>query len=166
MDLKLLYDKHAKRVYNLALHYVLQVEDAEEITQDVFVTIHQKSTQFRNEAEISTWIYRITVNKALDFCKHKKRKKRWFQRQELEEYNEPADMYHPGLALEDQESISTIFSCIHELNTQQKTALILTKIDGFSQKETAEIMNISVKAVESLIQRAKENLKNKGISEG
>ncbi len=144
----------------------MQVEDAEEITQDVFVTIYQKSAQFKNQAELSTWIYRITVNKALDFCKHKKRKKRWFLRQEIAEYNEPSDLYHPGFELEDKESISYIFKCIHALNEQQKTALILTKIDGFSQKEAAEIMGISPKAVESLIQRAKENLKNKGIGEG
>lgn len=166
MNLELLYEMYGKRVFNLALHYVLNVEDAEEITQDVFVTLFQKRDQFREEAHLATWIYRITVNKALDFCKYKARKKRWWQRQSLDHATEPADFNHPGADLEDRESVQFIFRCIDNLNEQQRTALILHKIEGFSQQETAEIMKISTKAVESLVQRAKMNLKKRGITEG
>jgi RNA polymerase sigma-70 factor (ECF subfamily) len=62
-------------VYNLALQYTQNTEDAEEITQDVFVKISQKMDGFKNESSLKTWIYRIAINTSLDFLKHKNSKK-------------------------------------------------------------------------------------------
>ena len=70
-------DVYKRQVYNLALHYVHNSEDAEEITQDVFVKIFQKINQFQNQSELKTWIYRITINQSLDYIKARKSKKRW-----------------------------------------------------------------------------------------
>ena len=72
MELRAIYDKMSKKVFNLALQYVQNTEDAEEITQDVFVTIHQKQDQFNGDSSLETWIYRITVNKSLDFSQTQK----------------------------------------------------------------------------------------------
>ena len=57
MSLQELYTKYGKLVYNLSLQYVQNKEDAEEITQDVFVAIHQSLENFKGQAKISTWIY-------------------------------------------------------------------------------------------------------------
>jgi RNA polymerase sigma factor (sigma-70 family) len=62
MTFKEIFDKYNKLVYNLALQYVQQKEDAEEITQDVFVKIHEKLSTFQQQSDIKTWIYRITIN--------------------------------------------------------------------------------------------------------
>jgi RNA polymerase sigma factor (sigma-70 family) len=161
MTLELLYEKHAKQVYNLALQYVQNVNDAEEITQDVFLAVHKSFAQFRNESNHSTWLYRITINKSLDFLKAKKRKKRffWFTH-ELSE-NDSIEFNHPGVLIENQEETAFIFSCINELPDNQKTALILNKIEQLPIAEIAGIMKLSAKAVESLIQRAKTNLSKK-----
>ena len=72
-----IYDQHKSLVFNLALQYVQNTEDAEEITQDVFLIVHEKLEAFRMEAKVSTWLYRITINKSLDFIKAKKRQKRF-----------------------------------------------------------------------------------------
>lgn len=161
MTLELLYEKHAKQVYNLALQYVQNVNDAEEITQDVFLAAHKSLDKFRNEANHSTWLYRIAINKSLDFLKAKKRKKRffWFTHELTE--NDSVEFNHPGVLMEHQEETSFIFSCINELPDNQKTALILNKIEQLPLAEIAVIMELSPKAVESLVQRAKTNLSKK-----
>lgn len=167
MTLELLYEKYAKQVYNLSLQYVQNVNDAEEITQDVFLAVHKSLEKFRNESNHGTWLYRIAINKSLDFLKAKKRKKRffWFTN-ELSE-NDSIEFNHPGVLIENQEETAFIFSCINELPDNQKTALILNKIEHLPLTEIAVIMEISVKAVESLVQRAKTNLSKKiGGGEG
>ncbi|WP_341903288.1 RNA polymerase sigma factor [Fluviicola taffensis] len=167
MTLELLYEKYAKQVYNLALQYVQNANDAEEIAQDVFLAAHKSLDKFRNESNHGTWLYRITINRSLDFLKAKKRKKRffWFTN-ELSE-NDSVEFNHPGVLIENQEETAFIFSCINELPDNQKTALILNKIEHLPIAEIAGIMETSAKAVESLIQRAKTNLSKKiGGSEG
>jgi RNA polymerase sigma-70 factor (ECF subfamily) len=66
-----LYDEHKRMVYNLALHYVQNSQDAEEITQDVFVSVYQSLATFKESSTISTWIYRMAINKSLDYIKSK-----------------------------------------------------------------------------------------------
>lgn len=161
MTLELLYEKHAKQVYNLALQYVQNVNDAEEITQDVFLAAFKALDKFRNESNHGTWLYRITINRSLDFLKAKKRKKRffWFAGELTE--NDSVEFNHPGVLLENQEETAYLFSCINELPDNQKTALILNKIEQLPLAEIAVIMELSPKAVESLVQRAKTNLSKK-----
>ncbi len=165
MDLKDLYQNYNNLVYNLALQYVQNVEDAQEITQDVFVAVHNSMDSFQNKSKISTWIYRITINKSLDYIKAKKRKKRFafvtaFFSNNHEIQQESIEFNHPGVILEQKEITEMIFDAINKLPSNQKTALILSKIEQKNQAEVAEIMNISVNAVDSLVQRAKKNLKS------
>lgn len=164
MDLEEIYKANKDRVYNLALHYVQNVEDAQEITQDVFVSVHRSLDTFNNNSKVSTWIYQITINKALDHIRARNRKKRYAQFTAIlfgsseSQRLEPVVFDHPGILLEQKESMARIFHHINLLPENQKTALILSKMEGKSQKEIAEIMNISAKAVESLVQRAKTKL--------
>jgi len=162
MNFEFIFYQYQKMVYNLALQYTQNTEDAEEITQDVFVKISQKMDGFKNESSLKTWIYRITINTSLDFLKSKKSNKRSFFGLFKDDYenrqNEPVDFNHPGVVLEQKEEVMKIFSFINTLPNDQKTAVILLKIEGNSQQEAAEIMNLSQKAVESLFQRAKKNL--------
>ncbi len=164
-NFKSIYDQHQVLVYNVALHYLQNIEDAEEIAQDVFVQIYNTLHQFKEQSSIKTWIYRITINKSLDFIKHKKAQKRGFlfgnKRESHTETSKITNFEHPGILLENKENAEILFSVINELNENQKTAFILSKVDGLSNPEVAEIMNTSISSVESLVFRAKENLKEK-----
>ena len=159
-----IYKEHNGLVYNLCLNYLQNTEDAEEVTQDVFVKIFNKQGEFNNLSSLKTWIYRITVNQCLDFLKAKKRKKRFgfiipiYDNSESYSYS---NFEHPGIILENQEATENLMKLINKLPENQKTALILKVIDELSQKEIAEIMELSIKAVESLLSRAKSNLKEK-----
>ena len=138
---------------------------AEDISQEVFVTVYKSILSFNEKSSISTWIYRITVNKCLDHLRAKKRQKRsGFLSQLLNLDNgEPlegaADFIHPGVVLENREKSKFLFKAINALPDNQKTVFVLTYVEDLPQKEVAEIMNLSLKAVESLLQRAKSNLR-------
>ena len=163
-----LYEEYKLLVYNLALHYVQHTSDAQDITQEVFVKIYRHYEKHdAATASLKTWIYRITINHCLDFLRTRKAKKRWgfitglFHHESGEPLADAARFDHPGIEAESKEELHQLFILINELPGNQKTALILTRIEDRSQKEVAEIMNTSVKAVESLLQRARQTLQKK-----
>jgi RNA polymerase sigma factor (sigma-70 family) len=163
-----LFDANKTMVYNLALSFLQNTEDAEDITQEVFIEVYNSFYKFNGNSTISTWIYRITVNKALDFIRKKKRKKRFsivnrlFATEELDvESNQIVHFDHPGVLMEQKDNARLVFKLIDELKENQKTAFILFHLEDLSQKQIAEIMGISTKAVELLVRRAKLKLKEK-----
>ena len=163
MTYKNIYNQYKNLVFNLALQYCQNRQDAEEITQDVFVKIFDKWQTFRKDADLKTWIYRITINQSLDFLKYKQRKKRSFIISLLSSdssYKENLlpDFDHPGILMEQDESLKILMQKIYRLPKNQKTVILL-KIEGLTQREVAEIMKLSEGAVESLFQRAKTSLK-------
>lgn len=160
-----IYNQYKILVYNLALHYLQNAEDAEELTQDVFVQVYNSLASFNQKSSLKTWIYRITINKSLDYIRHKKSAKRFFifgKKSENEaELTTISTFEHPGIALEKQEDAAILFKIINELTENQKTAFILSKLDGLSNPEISEVMNVSISSVESLVFRAKAILKEK-----
>lgn len=164
-----IYNQYKVLVFNVALHYLQNSEDAEEITQDVFIQVHNSIATFNEKSSLKTWIYRIAINKSLDFIKHKNSSKRFFifgkkSNNQLEIQN-LSTFEHPGIVLQNKENAAILFSAINSLSENQKTAFILSKLDGLSNPEISEVMNISISAVESLVFRAKkalqEQLENK-----
>ncbi len=163
-----LYNEHNKLVYNLCLQYVLHTEDARDITQEVFVKVYQRYHQHDPAlASLKTWIYRITINHCLDFLKSRKSKKRFgfisslFHTDSNEPIEDASHIDHPGIQSENKEAMQNLLLIIQSLPENQQTVIILTKIEDRPQKEVAEIMNIGVKAVESLLQRAKQTIQKK-----
>jgi RNA polymerase sigma factor (sigma-70 family) len=159
------YNEYQLLVYNVALNYAQNIEDAEEITQDVFLKVHESLSGFKENSSIKTWLYRITINQSLDFIKKKNSKKRFFifgkKSQNEFELTNISDFEHPGILLERQEDAKVLFLIINTLPENQKTAFILSKVDGLSNSEVSEIMEMSISAVESLVFRAKKELKEK-----
>jgi RNA polymerase sigma-70 factor (ECF subfamily) len=163
-----LYDEHSKMVYNISLQYLQNIEEAEDVTQEVFVKVYQNLEKFNaTNATFKTWIYRIAINQNLDVLKTKKAKKRLgfitsiFYKDTNEPLTELVHFNHPGVALENKELMEKLFSTINDLSENQRTVIILLKIEGLSQKEVGNIMNMSIKAIESLFQRAKKTLYTK-----
>ncbi len=159
-----LVDEWQDMVYNTAIGIVQNAEDADDIAQEVFIQVYQSVNSFKGESKFSTWLYRITISKALDHEKKKKRKKRFAFVQSLfgdasEEKIHPPDFHHPGIVLENKERASELFNALKQIPESQRTAFTLHKLEGLSYQEVAEIMNTTLYAVESLMGRAKGNLK-------
>ena len=151
-------------VYNTVLGIVQHEEDAEDVSQEVFVQVFQSISSFKSESKLSTWIYRIATTKALDHLRKKKRKKRFAFVQSLfgmqeQEKELPATFNHPGIILDNKEKAAVLFKALEKLPEKQKVAFTLHKVEGLSYQEVGEVMQTTLPAVESLIHRAKGNLK-------
>ena len=155
---KELYALFSNKVYATALHYLQNIPDAEEVTQDVFLSIFNNAHTFKGNSSVSTWVYRIAVNTSLNFLKSRKKSSFLY----LFDYKkEIPDFNHPGIIEENKENAKLMYQAISSLPDAQKTAFILGFIEEKPRQEIADIMEISLKAVESLLQRAKANLKIK-----
>ncbi len=164
---KNLVQQYQNKVINTCFKFVQNKEDAEDVAQEVFIEVYQSISGFREEAKLSTWIYRIAVTKSLDFIRRKKRKKRFSQLHSIlgfenqsEEIPAP-ESSNPHTVIENQERSQILQQAIDSLAENQKIAVTLNKYEGFSYNEIAEIMETSLSAVESLIHRAKKNLLKK-----
>jgi RNA polymerase sigma-70 factor (ECF subfamily) len=151
-------------VFNTVLGFLQNQEDAEDVSQDVFIKILESIGQFKGESALSTWVYRVSVTSALEFLRRKKRKKRFgFMSPLWGENNEQTveipDFHHPGVAYDKRETAAILFKAIKKLPENQQIAFILNKVEGLSYQEVAEIMNTTLSAVESLLHRARTNLK-------
>lgn len=152
----MLYDVYKVKVYNIALSYLKNVEDAEEITQDVFLTIFNKASTFKKKSKVSTWVYRITVNKSLNQLEKRKRKPT--SGDEIKDFH-AINFSHPGVQLANKEKAKYLFAAIEKLEQNQQTAFIMSYIEGIRRDEVAHVMGKSLKSIEGLLQRAKANLK-------
>jgi RNA polymerase sigma-70 factor (ECF subfamily) len=156
---------YRNKVYNTALGILQHQEDAEDITQEVFIELFRSVSGFRGEASLSTWIYRLAVQKSLEHYRNSKRKKRSGLIQRLFGQSSQVEIpatdifYHPGISLENRERSAILFRAIDCLPENQKIAFVLHKVEGLSQTEISQVMNTTISAVESLIFRAKQSLR-------
>jgi RNA polymerase sigma factor (sigma-70 family) len=162
---RLLVDKYKDRVYNTCLGLLSFPEEAEDISQEVFIEVYQSIKNFRGESTISTWLYRIAVNRSLDQIRKKKRKKRFAFITSIFDPNTEKEVYsqslpaHPGVILENKERAETLAKAVDLLPEKQRIAFTLHKLEGMPYQEIAEILDTTLSSVESLIHRAKVNLK-------
>jgi RNA polymerase sigma factor (sigma-70 family) len=161
---KTIVDTWQDMVYNTVLGIVQNAEDAEDVSQEVFIQVYESIQNFKGDSKFSTWIYRIAITKSLDLLRRKKRKKRFAFIQSLfgkndELLNDPPDFFHPGVAAENKENAAVLFKAIAELPENQQTAFVLSKIEGLSYQEVSEVMQMTEASVDSLLHRAKTNLR-------
>lgn len=159
-----LVDNYQDRVYNTALGILQNAEDAEDVAQEVFIQVYRSIHSFKGESKLSTWLYRIATTRALDLIRSKKSKKRFgFMQKLFGDSNEPLmelpDFNHPGIKLDQKESAARLFKAIAQLPENQRIAFSLHKIEDLSYQEISDIMKTTVPAVESLMHRAKQNLR-------
>lgn len=160
-----LLDEYQQKVFGTCISFVPNQEDAEDIAQDVFVEVFNSISKFKGDSKLSTWIYRISTNKCLEFIRKKNTKKRFGFMQALLGNDMPIDrssyfteFNHPGIQLENKEKNEILFAAINTLPEAQRTVYTLNKIDDLSYQEVSEITQKSISSIESLLFRAKKNL--------
>ena len=164
---RLVVEKYQKLVLNCSYKFLRDKESAEDLTQEVFMEVFESIAAFRGNSQLSTWIYRIAVTKSLNRLKHLKRKKRFamlvsmFDRDEAEERFAAPEHMSPHHELENQERAEILHGALGTLPDNQRIAFTLSKYEEMSYEEISLVMNTSIPSVESLIHRAKTNLKKK-----
>lgn len=160
-----LLSQYSDRAYNTALGLLQNREDAEDITQEVFTEVFQSIHNFKGQSKLSTWIYRIAMTKSLELIRSRSRSKRsgiilsLFGREDQFHVSNNAPFYHPGISLEHKEMSAILFDAIRKLPLNQRTAFTLNKLENLNYAELAEVMNLSIPSVESLLFRAKQKLR-------
>jgi RNA polymerase sigma factor (sigma-70 family) len=136
---KELVNQFQNRVFNVSLGLLQQHTDAEDIAQEVFIQVYRSIKNFKEEARLSTWIYKITITKCLDHLRSKKRKKRFgfisslFGNDNTPLY-EPEEFNHPGVQLDKKEDAKILFKLVDELPENQRTAFILNKVEELNSR--------------------------------
>lgn len=150
-DFSKIYADHKETVWKLISRYVASQQDREDLFQEVFLKIYKALPNFREESEISTWIFRITVNIAINFLKKQKRYatlKEILNRLKLVE-------------IQDKQEISddSLLKPLEKLNPQQRAILIMADVEERKLDEIAKIFNIPVGTIKSNLHRAREIIK-------
>jgi RNA polymerase sigma-70 factor (ECF subfamily) len=160
-----LIEDYEQKVFGSCISFVPNKEDAEDIAQEVFLEVFNSIHKFKGNSKLSTWIYRITTNKCLEFIRKKNTKKRFAFMQSILGNDIPIDrtsyfteFNHPGIVLENKERNETIFKAINQLPEGQRIVFTLHKVDGKSYQEISKIIDKSVSSVESLMFRARKKL--------
>jgi len=162
---KTLIDLHGDRVYNTVLGILQNTDDASDTAQEVFIEIFRSIGNFRGDASVTTWIYRISVQKSLELIRSRNRKKRsaiilsLFGKEDRLHVASDSAFCHPGVMMENKQRAEILFKAISRLPESQRIAFTLHKVENLSHAEIAEVMNNTVSSVESLIVRARQNLK-------
>jgi RNA polymerase sigma factor (sigma-70 family) len=157
--------RHQSLVLNCAYKFLRNNESAEDLTQEVFVEVFESIGSFRAEAQLSTWIYRITVTKALNKIKSLKRKRRFAAllslSGDLDQPTQLQDPSAPDTVLENSERAGILTRALEKIPANQRIAFTLSQVEGMSYEQIAKVMNSSLPSVESLIHRARLNLRKR-----
>ena len=162
---QILVETYQRMVVNTCLGIVHNRADAEDLAQDVFLEIFRSAGNFRGDSKLSTWLYRIATNRSLNLIRNNKRK-RFFQsieetfiggRNRTSEISENRSD-QPDQNITDQQRSEMLHRAIDRLPEKQRIAFTLNKYEELPYQQIAEVMEISLASVESLIHRAKKNL--------
>jgi len=147
--------RHLDRDYGVALRMTGSRADAQDVVQDVFLRLWQRPDAWRpGQAQFSTWLYRVVVNRCLDL----KRRPKGTDLDSVEEPQAPDANAEDSLL--DAERSRALDDAVNHLPERQRAAIVLTYTAGLRNAEAASAMDISVKAFEALLVRAKRELRD------
>ncbi len=152
-----IYDRYSARIYNFAFRFLKNAEAAEDATQEVFVKMLKHAKQFQGDAKLSTWLFSITANWCRDYLRKADNKAKEAD-DVLITIAAPADL-SPERDLERREDEQRVKRALAALTVEQREAILLSRYQGLSYAEIAQIAGCSEGAVKTRVFRAMETLK-------
>ncbi len=146
-----IYRAFSRLVYNVIFRIVGSKEDAEELTQEVFVSIFQKLGQFQFKSSIKTWVYRVAVNTALTGKQKQNREKEKVM--ELGSAKRVQDQ-----SIKSEITMESISDLLNVLPQDQRICLILRSMEGLSYQEISDTLQLNLNTVRTRLKRARETL--------
>jgi RNA polymerase sigma-70 factor (ECF subfamily) len=159
--------KYFPLILNFTYRYIGNRETAEDLTQEVFIRVYNSAARYSPRSRFKTWIYTIAKNISINELRRLKRAPasldEHFKVDDDKLRSQMADqnITNPDDKMIQTNMISIIRAAVNDLPVNQRTAVILRRYDDFSYHEISKVMNLSVGAVKSLLNRARKNLKNK-----
>ena len=156
-----IYNSYSPKIRRY-INSIFSVEDSEDLLQDIFLKVFNSLPSFRGEATINTWLYRIASNTVIDRLKsntHKLCKAQHELNSSLSHYNNNHFNSTFEKQIEKKEMNDCIRRFINELTEKNRDVFILSQYESLSNKEIAEVLDISIDSVKIRLHRAKESLK-------
>jgi len=152
-----IFDRYSGRIYNFAYRFLKNSEAAEDATQEVFVKMMKYAKQFHGDAKLSTWLFSITANLCRDYLRKSENKHKEGEETLL---TLPANQsYSPERNLERRQDEERVQKALQSLTPEQREAILLSRYQGLSYAEIAQIAGCSEGAVKTRVFRAMETLK-------
>lgn len=155
---RLFVEMHQNKIFKLCMGFLHNKEDAEDICQEVFIELFNSIHFFKGNSSLLTWVYRIAINKSLNAVQKRKRQE-LFNKILVPFKMASFNKEMPDTIIEQKEISNILVIAIEKLPQNQKIAYTLAKYDDLSYEEISKIMNLSISSIESLMFRAKSNLK-------
>lgn len=163
--------RYVDKIYGLALRITRNPNDAEEVLQEVFLTLAKKIGTFRREAKFSSWLYRVTVNASYMYLRSQRKHETDTSLDDYVPYDENGTLMgrvasndwsdRPDKALISKEAMEMIEKAVKELPASYRVVFHLRDIEGLSNEEVADILGLSVPAVKSRLHRGRLFLRDK-----
>ena len=147
---KQLFDENSKRIFNLCYGYTGDADAANDLMQETFIKVWQNLDKFRNQSQLSTWIYRIGVNTCLSYLRTAKRRP-------TEELNDYIIENHTEEVGEKQEQVAALYRAISQLDEHERIIITMV-LDEIPYPEIAEVNGISEGNLRVKIHRIKHKL--------
>ncbi|MBO4845251.1 MAG: RNA polymerase sigma factor [Lachnospiraceae bacterium] len=152
-DLEQVIEKYSNMLYKICFVILKNEQDTKDVLQETFITYMTKRPGFASEEHKKAWLIKVSQNKCKEFLRFHKR----HARIPLDEVEEALEITS-GMNVEDKEKLRLIWN----LNYNLKSVVILYYVEGYSVKETAQILRISEVAVKKRLQRARQILAKLG----
>lgn len=152
-----IYDRYSGRIYNFAFRFLKSAEAAEDATQEVFVKMLKHANQFNGDAKLSTWLFSITANWCRDYLR--KADNRPKESEEVLVTLPASSSLSPDRSLEQRENEKLVQKALQALTPEQREAILLSRYQGLSYAEIAQISGCSEGAVKTRVFRAMETMK-------
>jgi RNA polymerase sigma-70 factor (ECF subfamily) len=161
---RFLMRRYEKKLFSIAYGITLDREESLDIVQEVFLKVYEKVHTFREEARLSTWLHRITVNLCLNWQRRWKRRFRWhhqpLEQDGLGDHRESGtNDYHPQTLFERKECGKILREGLRALSEEARAVFVLKEVEGLSYDDIAEILKIKRGTVSSRLFYARKALR-------
>jgi RNA polymerase sigma-70 factor (family 1) len=152
-------ESYQEGIIRVCRGFVGNTADAEDIAQEVFIQLYKSASGIRGDAKLSTWLYRVAVNKSLNHLRSSKPRNIFDQAKMNSRYNVRSDVGTDD-SINESYHREAIRQALEKLPDNQRTAFILQKYQDLSYEEISSVMKLSLSSIQSLIFRARKNLQD------
>lgn len=158
VDFNTLYREYKSKVYGTVTHVVGRTDELDDIVQTVFLEIHRSLARYQGNSKLSTWIYRITVNVALQHIRKRKRRRVFLFFKEDEREVETRLSEEHGARYESRDLLAKIHAQLEKLTEKKRVVFVLHELEGLPVEKVAEVCDIPVNTVRSRLHAARTEL--------
>lgn len=161
---QLMVRRFRKKIFSIAFGITLDPEESQDIMQEVFLQVYRTIGNFREEASLSTWLHRITVNRSLNWKRRWARRFKWLhvstdRFDDVQAIEPESDLPSPEIGVVNAQTRQQIDNALKTLPDQARTVFVLRELEGFSYEEIADAIGIKLGTVRSRLFHARKRLK-------